>query len=86
MGISIDQDKLVDLFLQLVRINATSRQEKPVVDFLKQRLTTLGVSVYEDHAGGPSFSCAPTPIPSGPRNISNRTSPMASFAAMAPRF
>ncbi len=51
MGISIDQDKLVDLFLQLVRINATSRQEKPVVDFLKQRLTALGVSVYEDHAG-----------------------------------
>ncbi len=51
MAISIDRDKLVHTFLELAQINATSLQERPVVDYLKQKLSAWNISFYEDHAG-----------------------------------
>ncbi len=47
---TIDANRLVDLFLHLVKINAVSRRERPVADFIKQRLQQLGISFFEDNA------------------------------------
>jgi tripeptide aminopeptidase len=43
-------DKLIDLFLTLAAINATSGAEKPVADFIRQYLAGSGISVREDDA------------------------------------
>ncbi len=47
----MNDKELIDLFLQLVKIDAVSRQERPVADFLKQRLEQLGLDVVEDQSG-----------------------------------
>ncbi len=47
----IDQKHIIDIFLQLVKINAVSKQEKPVADFIAHFLERLGVGIIEDRAG-----------------------------------
>ncbi|HNW58296.1 MAG TPA: M20/M25/M40 family metallo-hydrolase [bacterium] len=46
----MNQQKLLDLFLELVRIDAVSLQERPVAEFIKKRLAPLGVEITEDDA------------------------------------
>jgi tripeptide aminopeptidase len=41
---------LIELFLQLAKINALSGNEKPLADFIKKFLTNLGYQVEEDNA------------------------------------
>ncbi len=45
-----DQD-LIDLFLKLVSIDATSSREKPVADFIRSYLAASGIAIEEDAAG-----------------------------------
>ncbi|HOY45785.1 MAG TPA: M20/M25/M40 family metallo-hydrolase [bacterium] len=47
----MDEQKLVTLFLELVRIDAVSLHERPVADFIKERLAALGLEAEEDDAG-----------------------------------
>jgi len=47
----INEARLIDLFLNLCRINSPALQEKPVVDWTKAYLTGLGLEVTEDNAG-----------------------------------
>ncbi|MEE9466401.1 MAG: M20/M25/M40 family metallo-hydrolase [Candidatus Neomarinimicrobiota bacterium] len=42
---------LIDLFLQLVAINATSRKEKPIADFIRSYLAGADITIEEDSAG-----------------------------------
>ncbi|HQG44323.1 MAG TPA: peptidase M20, partial [bacterium] len=46
----MNQQNLLDLFLELVRIDAVSLQERPVAEFLRKRLAARGVEVLEDDA------------------------------------
>jgi tripeptide aminopeptidase len=46
----MNQQKLLDLFLQLVKIDGLSLHERPVADFIKQKLAGLNLTVVEDHA------------------------------------
>lgn len=46
----MDEQKLLNLFLELVRIDAVSLRERPVADFIARRLTRLGFKVAEDDA------------------------------------
>lgn len=46
----MDEQKLVTLFLELVKIDAVSLHERPVADFIKERLTSRGLEVEEDDA------------------------------------
>lgn len=48
----VNQNKLIDLFLSLVQIDAVSLNERPVADFIIQKLSQLGIDVKEDEAGG----------------------------------
>lgn len=47
----IDQERLVRTFLELVQINALSRQERPVADYIIQKLEAWGLPYVEDTAG-----------------------------------
>ncbi len=47
----VDRDRLVSTFLELVQINATSRHERPVVDFIKSKLARWQLPWFEDDAG-----------------------------------
>jgi tripeptide aminopeptidase len=47
----MDQEKLLELFLELVRIDAVSLKERPVADFIKKRLAPWGMEAVEDDAG-----------------------------------
>ena len=47
----IDEKFLVELFLNLVRINGESGNEKEPADFIKAKLNDLGISYREDTAG-----------------------------------
>ncbi len=44
------QNDVLDLFLELIRIDAVSLQERPVADYIKQRLAARGIAVHEDDA------------------------------------
>ncbi len=44
-------NSLVELFLQLVQIDAVSLQERPVAEFIKQKFQQWRIDVYEDQAG-----------------------------------
>lgn len=48
----INQERLVAEFLELVKIDSPSGQEREIADVLKQKLTQMGCQVYEDQAGG----------------------------------
>lgn len=46
----IDTHRLTNLFLELVKIDGVSRNERLVADFIKNYLEKLNLKVYEDHA------------------------------------
>jgi tripeptide aminopeptidase len=47
----INQERLLQTFLDLVKINSPSKHERGVVDYLVPKLATLGFEVKEDAAG-----------------------------------
>ncbi|NLZ92794.1 MAG: M20/M25/M40 family metallo-hydrolase [Firmicutes bacterium] len=47
----VNQDRLVQSFLELVQINSLTKKERAMADYLKERLAALGLSVSEDQAG-----------------------------------
>ncbi len=47
----INHERLIRTFLDLVRINSPSKQERSVADYLKPKLVALGFNVEEDDAG-----------------------------------
>lgn len=47
----INQERLVRTFLDLVKINSPSRNERGVADYLRSKLEDLGFNVKEDDAG-----------------------------------
>jgi tripeptide aminopeptidase len=47
----MDQQKLMDLFLELVKIDAVSLKERPVADYITRKLNSMGIEVFEDQAG-----------------------------------
>lgn len=48
---NLDEQRLVTLFLDLIRINAPALQEAEVVAFTKEHLERIGLEVWEDDAG-----------------------------------
>ncbi len=48
---TINTDQLVATFLELVKIDAVSLQERPVVDYLRQKIEPLGFACREDEGG-----------------------------------
>jgi tripeptide aminopeptidase len=55
---TIDQNRLVDLFLQLCKINAPSLQEIDSVKFVRELLEREGIECWEDEAGAKISSSA----------------------------
>ncbi|KXS41948.1 MAG: hypothetical protein AWU54_1481 [Candidatus Frackibacter sp. T328-2] len=47
----VNQERIVEQFLELVKINSPSRNERELADYLKRKLGTLSVTVEEDNAG-----------------------------------
>jgi tripeptide aminopeptidase len=47
----VNRDRLLDLFLQLIKTNSPSKSERGVADLLKPILQELGYSVKEDETG-----------------------------------
>ncbi len=45
------QDSIIELFLQLVAIDAVSKAEKPVADFIRNYLNKREIEVFEDKSG-----------------------------------
>jgi len=46
----VDEDEVIGQFVELVKIQAVSRRERPIVDFIKRFLHEHGFGYYEDHA------------------------------------
>lgn len=51
MKISVNEKRLLDTFLELVKIDSESFKEKKIQEFLAAKLKELGCAVYVDHAG-----------------------------------
>ncbi|WP_018131884.1 M20/M25/M40 family metallo-hydrolase [Effusibacillus pohliae] len=47
----VNEQRLVDRFLQMVRIDSPSSHEREIADYLRQELESLGFEVEEDDAG-----------------------------------
>ncbi|MDT3695899.1 MAG: M20/M25/M40 family metallo-hydrolase [Ignavibacterium sp.] len=47
----MNEQRLVNLFIEVARINALSGSEKPIADFIKTFLSKLGYQVEEDDSG-----------------------------------
>lgn len=69
----INQQRLVDLFLAMCRVNTPPRQEKPLVDMIQSKLEAMGLTCVQDEAhketGGDSgnlIATLPGSIPSAP--------------------
>ena len=48
----INEQRVLETFLELVKIDSESRQERQVVDYIKQMLTDMGFDPIEDQANG----------------------------------
>lgn len=48
---TVNRDRLINEFMELVQIDSLSRNERAMADVLTERLTALGVEVVEDTAG-----------------------------------
>ncbi|MBM7854705.1 tripeptide aminopeptidase [Desulfohalotomaculum tongense] len=48
----INRERVVEEFLELVKIDSPSGHEREIARVLKRKLTDLGFEVYEDNAGG----------------------------------
>lgn len=49
--VNVNEKRLVDRFLEMVRIDSPSSREREMADYLKRELETLGFEVEEDDAG-----------------------------------
>ncbi len=47
----VKRDRIVDEFIELVKIDSLTRQEREMADRLKEKLQSMGLDVYEDDAG-----------------------------------
>ena len=47
----VNNDRLINEFLHLVQIDSLSGKERQIADYLKQKLTSMGLAVKEDMAG-----------------------------------
>lgn len=47
----INQQRLVDEFLEMVQVDSPSKEERKIADILKEKLAELGLEVFEDGAG-----------------------------------
>lgn len=47
----INQDRLIQIFFDLISISAISKQEKPVADYIRAFLQQMKISIVEDQAG-----------------------------------
>ena len=47
----VNRERILDEFLRLVRIDSPTMHEREIADYLKERMTGIGLSVYEDNAG-----------------------------------
>ncbi len=70
---TVNVERLTALFAELVEIDAISFQEREMADVLKQKLTRLGLEVWEDEAGkgqggnaGNVYAFLPGNIPGAP--------------------
>ena len=48
---TVNRERLINEFMELVQIDSLSRNERRMADVLTERLTALGVEVVEDTAG-----------------------------------
>ncbi|MBO8137797.1 MAG: M20/M25/M40 family metallo-hydrolase [Desulfotomaculum sp.] len=74
----INQERLVEEFVNLVKIDSPSGHEKEIAQYLKDKLTSLGLQVYEDDAGGKVGASAGNIIATLPGNSNG---PMLLFSA-----
>ena len=44
-------EKIIEEFLEMVKLGGASRDERAVADYLTKKLEELGCSVFEDDAG-----------------------------------
>ncbi|PKM80104.1 MAG: peptidase M20 [Firmicutes bacterium HGW-Firmicutes-14] len=47
----VNRERILEEFLTLVKIDSPSMHEREIADYLKQKLSSLGLEVYEDPAG-----------------------------------
>jgi tripeptide aminopeptidase len=47
----VNEKRLIESFMELVKIDSVSREEKEIADFLVKKLKDLGLEVRVDHAG-----------------------------------
>ncbi|NLT96530.1 MAG: M20/M25/M40 family metallo-hydrolase [Clostridia bacterium] len=47
----VNEKRIIEEFMELVRINSETRNERQIADCLKKKLESLGLEVYEDDAG-----------------------------------
>ncbi|OGB63795.1 MAG: hypothetical protein A2Y94_00740 [Caldithrix sp. RBG_13_44_9] len=47
----VNQDRLIQIFFELVSISAVSKQEKPVADYVREFLKNNNIQVFEDQTG-----------------------------------
>ena len=47
----INEKRLIESFMELVRIDSISREERNLADFLIEKLENLGLEVIVDQAG-----------------------------------
>ena len=47
----INEARLLQQFLELVKINSPTNNEREIADYLKGKLIALGLSVFEDNVG-----------------------------------
>lgn len=48
---TINQDRLIEIFFELIAISATSKKEKPVADYIQKFLKHLNIDTVEDQTG-----------------------------------
>lgn len=48
----VNRGRMVDEFIELVKIDSLTREERKMADRLKEKLEKMGLEVYEDDAGG----------------------------------
>lgn len=49
-GYVVDEKKIIELFLELIKVDSPSKNERQLADLVKVKLTELGLEVYEDSA------------------------------------
>lgn len=77
----VNRERLVNEFLELVKVDSLSGQERQIAELLKQKLIHLGLDVYEDNAGGEVGATAGNLIATLPGNVKNEEVPVLLFSA-----